>query len=98
MSGCRAYRAEDYGLAATAWLPLAEASSAWAQFYLGGLYHDGDGVTENLARAHLWWTLAAGSGHALAGGLVAELEARMDADARAEAQALAAVWRSREPG
>ena len=95
-AGVDAYRTKEYGLAVTAWLPLAEAGSAWAQFYLGGLYHDGHGVPANLARAHMWWTLATRSGHQVARELLTELEMTMDADARAEADALAAVWRSRE--
>ena len=95
-AGVSAYRSGGFSAAATAWLPLAEAGNAWAQFYLGGLYHDGDGVEMNLSRAHVWWTLAARGGHQAARTLLAELEPRMDADARAEAEALAAVWQSRE--
>ena len=94
--GVAAYRIADFALAATAWRPLAEAGSAWAQFYLGGLYHDGDGVAADLARAHLWWTLAARGGHQVARRLLAELEPGMDANQRAEAEALATVWRPRE--
>ena len=95
-AGVAAYRTGEYALAAAAWLPLAEAGNAWAQFYLGGLYHDGDGVATNLARAHMWWTLAAGKGHLVARELLAELEPRMDANTRAEAEAMVAVWRRRE--
>jgi hypothetical protein len=95
-AGVSAYRIGEFGVAATAWLPLAEAGNTWAQFYLGGLYHDGDGVPMNLSRAHMWWTLAARGGHLAARRLLTDLEPRMDADARAEAEALAAVWQSRE--
>jgi hypothetical protein len=95
-AGLSAYRSGGFGAAATAWLPLAEAGGIWAQFYLGGLYHDGDGVPMNLPRAHMWWTLAARGGHLAARKLLAELEPRMDADARAEAEALAEVWQPRE--
>ena len=95
-AGVAAYRTGEYALAAAAWLPLAEAGNAWAQFYLGGLYYDGDGVATSLARAHMWWTLAAGKGHLVARELLAELEPRMDANTRAEAEAMVAVWRRRE--
>lgn len=95
-AGVAAYRTGEYALAAAAWLPLAEFGNSWAQFYLGGLYHDGDGVATNLARAHMWWTLAAGKGHLVARELLAELEPRMDANTRAEAEAMVTVWRPRE--
>ena len=95
-AGVAAYRTGEYALAGAAWLPLAEAGNEWAQFYLGGLYHDGGGVAANLARAHMWWTLAAGKGHQAARGLLAELEPRMGANTRAEAEAMITVWRPRE--
>ena len=95
-AGVAAYRAGNYTITAAAWLPLAEAGNAWAQFYIGGLTHDGDGKVTDLARAYMWWTLAARQGHQGARELLAELEPNMDTDARVEAEALATVWRPRE--
>ena len=95
-AGVAAYRRGGYAIAAAAWRPLAEAGNAWAQFYLGGLYHDGDGMAVDWVRAHMWWALAARHGHRMARELMAALEPKMDADALAEAEALATVWRPRE--
>ena len=95
-AGVAAYRRGGYRAAAAAWRPLAEAGNVWAQFYVGGLYHDGDGVAADWARAHMWWALAARQGHRAARELLAALEPKMGADALAEAEALAAVWRPRE--
>ena len=91
-AGVAAYRRGGYRAAAAAWRPLAEAGNVWAQFYVGGLYHDGDGVAADWARAHMWWALAARQGHRAARELLAALEPKMGA----EAEALAAVWRPRE--
>ena len=95
-AGVAAYRNGDYGAAVAAWLLLAEAGHAWAQFYIGGLYHDGNGMAADLARAHMWWALAARRGHQGARDLMAALEPKMDANALAKAAALTAAWKPRE--
>ena len=45
------------------WQRLAEKGSANAQFNLGAMYDNGDGVPENDAEAANWYHQAAGQGH-----------------------------------
>lgn len=79
-SGMIAYRARDYGTAIANWLPLAEAGNATAQFFLGGLYADGAGVPRDIIRAHVWWSIAAASGHDKAKELLETLKLQMEPD------------------
>ena len=64
--GAAAYEAGDYGEAANAWRPLAEAGDAMAQFNLGLLYETGRGVAEDPAQAAVWYERAALQGVAQA--------------------------------
>ena len=60
--GAAAYEAGDYGEAAHAWRPLAEAGDAMAQFNMGLLHETGRGVPEDPAAAAAWYGRAAGQG------------------------------------
>ena len=62
--GERAYNAGDYAKALTDWLPLAERGNASAQSNLGMMYHNGEGLKQDTARAFLLYSLAAKQGHA----------------------------------
>jgi hypothetical protein len=62
--GERAYNAGDYAKALTDWLPLAERGNASAQSNLGVMYHNGEGLKQDTARAFLLYSLAAKQGHA----------------------------------
>ena len=44
------------------WKPLAEQGSAFAQLYLGWMYHKGNGAPKNFAEAMKWYRLAAEQG------------------------------------
>jgi hypothetical protein len=55
--------------------PLAEAENAEAQYALGTLYANGDGVAPNMARAEQLWRQAAQKGHARAREQLAFLRA-----------------------
>lgn len=70
----------------------AEQGHAEAQFLLGSMYADGEGVPWDFVKAHMWLTLAAAQGDENAQrnrGIVAK---RMTPDQIAEAQRLARVW------
>jgi len=54
----------DYAPAWCIWEPLAAAGNAVAQFNLGWLYRNGNGVAVNDERARQLWEQAARSGHA----------------------------------
>ncbi len=76
-AGLKAYERRDYVKALQQWLPVAETGNADAQFYVGGLFRDGAGVTADLPRAHLWWSLAARNGHKAAKRFLSDLRSEM---------------------
>ena len=57
----------DYAEAYWWWRPLAEAGMAEAQYHLGWLYANGNGLRVNLPEAIRWWSIAADLGHQDAG-------------------------------
>ena len=61
-----AYEAGDYATAAQEFRPLAEAGDAEAQYNLGVMYDNGQGVPQNYAEAMSWYRRAAETGHAKA--------------------------------
>ncbi|MDA0261372.1 MAG: hypothetical protein O3A21_04145, partial [Proteobacteria bacterium] len=79
-AGLIAYRARDYRTALTNWLPLAQNGNENAQFFIGGLYADGAGVQRDVVRAHVWWSLAAASGHGTATKFLENLKLEMEPD------------------
>lgn len=64
--GSAAYHAQEYAKAAALWEPLAQKGDPAAQYYLGTLYGEGKGVTQNDATAFMWFKRAADQGNAAA--------------------------------
>jgi TPR repeat protein len=62
--GLAAAHAGDFVTAVAEWRPLAEQGDARAQFNLGAMYSNGDGVPQNYAEAVRWYLLAAEQGYA----------------------------------
>src|ERR1700675_701565 len=56
--GIDAYHEKAYAKAAELWRPLAEAGNAPAQYLLGSLYVEGNGVEEDSVEALKWLELA----------------------------------------
>ncbi len=73
-TGLSASQRGDYLIAFTQWLPLAEAGFAKAQFNVGELYHQGQGVAADDAESTRWYELAAAQGHAGASARLDELQ------------------------
>lgn len=61
--GFTAYERGDFGHAYQIWLPLAEAGDSDAQFGVGVILDNGQGVSENDAEAAKWYRLAAERGN-----------------------------------
>ena len=61
---CLAYNGGDYATALREWRPLAEQGDPSAQFRLGSLYENGDGVPRDFAKARQWYEKAAAQGEA----------------------------------
>lgn len=62
-AGVAAYLGRDYEKAIGFWLPAASRGNADAQFFVAGLYLDGNGVTRDLIQSHIWFARSAGQGH-----------------------------------
>ena len=62
--GWAAYNAGDYETALQEWRPLAEQGNASAQYNLGIMYDNGDGVIRDYAEAVDWYRKAAEQGYA----------------------------------
>jgi len=62
-SGLDAYNRKDNALALKKWLPLAEQGHAEAQYYVGELFLQGEGVPHDDAQAREWYLKAARQGH-----------------------------------
>src|SRR3990172_3802588 len=64
--GLKFFRSSDYDSAAKSFRKAAEQGVADAQLYLGRMYDDGQGVTQNYQQAAAWYRKAAEQGHAVA--------------------------------
>ncbi len=95
-AGLAAYRRDDFETAITAWLPLAADGDRMAQFYVGGLYFDGTGVSASRVQAHLWWSLAAAQGLEMADQLLILLATEMSPTELAQARYLVDSWSATE--
>ena len=62
-AGMDAYQRGDYATALREWQPLAEQGQAVAQYQLGLLYANGQGLTKDDAKARQWYEKAAVQGH-----------------------------------
>jgi uncharacterized protein len=65
-AGMDAYGRGDYASALRELRPLAEQGDSGAQFYLGLLYENGDGVPRDFVKARQWYEKAAAQGEAKA--------------------------------
>ena len=63
--GFAAYKAGDYATALQEWTPLAEAGDEVAQYNLGIMYENGEGVPQDYKEAVKWYRLAAEQGYAM---------------------------------
>ena len=63
-AGEKAYQQGDYATALREWQPLAKQGQAAAQYHLGLLYANGQGVPKDDAQARQWYEKAAVQEHA----------------------------------
>ena len=56
--GLTAAQSGDFATALREWTPLAEQGDFGAQFNLGVMYRDGQGVIQDNVYAHIWWNIA----------------------------------------
>ena len=60
--GVDAYKRKDYKEAYKLWLPLAEQGDTLAQYNLGVMYTNGEGVPQDYVSAHMWLNLSGSNG------------------------------------
>ena len=60
--GILKYVSRDYAAAHQAFVPLAEQGDSHAQYYLGQMYRNGEGVKQDFKQAFKWYKLAAQQG------------------------------------
>ena len=87
-----AYGKSDFKTAAREFQKLAKQGNAKAQYILGLMYRQGQGVQQDHVQAHLWLSLAAASGEKGAIKFRDLLAAKMTASQIEEAQRLARAW------
>src|SRR3954454_19662979 len=75
--GMVAYNRGDYVPAIRLFRPLAEQGNPKAQSLLAAMYHRGQGVARNSARAFIWYSLAAKRGDAKAKAALREVSQAM---------------------
>ncbi len=93
--GVEAWGRGDYDRAVREFRLLAEQGHAQTQVNLGIMSSQGRGVPKDSVQAYMWYTLAAGQGHDLAGKFTDLLEKSMPLDKLAEAQRLAREWKAK---
>ena len=91
--GEAAYNRGDLAAAVQSWLLAAELGDAEAQYNLGLLYVEGQGVPKSDVEAVEWWRLAAEQGHARAQHNMAVMYAKGQGVPQDDVEA--AKWRRR---
>ena len=66
-----------------------EQGYASAQFSLGGMYYEGEGVPQDNVYAHMWWSIAASTGDDRAKVKIKLVEEKMTTSDISEARRLA---------
>jgi len=94
--GVKAARQGDYATALKEWKLLAEQGHASAQYNLGVMYANGQGVPQDYIQAHMWWNLSAAQGDKDAVHNRDIVASKMSPERIAEAQRLAREWRPKK--
>ena len=95
--GLLAYKEGRYEEAFEVWYPLAQKGIRRAQFYVGGLYHEGRGVAGDKIAAHYWLSLSNQAGYHRSKALLEEVTLGMSEDELDAASKLLAA-REEMPG
>jgi len=91
--GIAAYNSGDYATALRFLGPLAEQGDGAAQYKLGFMYERGQGVTQDLVFAHMWYDISARQSTPNAAKARDYVATLMATDEIAKAQTLAGGWK-----
>jgi TPR repeat protein len=90
-----AYARNDFATTLRLVTPLAERGDGDAEYRLGLLYANGQGVGRDYVLAYMWWTLADLNGDSEAIYARDDIETVMSLAELKEAQRLASDWRAK---
>ncbi|MFO7878301.1 MAG: peptidoglycan-binding protein [Desulfovermiculus sp.] len=92
--GLYQYLHGHYDKAINEFKPLAQEGNPKAQYILGSMYANGQGVLQDYVQAHAWLNLAAAQGHEKASLYRNEIAQKMNSNQVAQAQQLATQFQS----
>ena len=95
--GIEAFQERAYEQAYRMWLPLAEAGIPQAQYNLGVIYTNGNGIPRDYVEAYKWFAIALAAGHVEAAAALVTIAARMTKQQIAEAEVRVAAWHALHP-
>ena len=84
-----AYNSGDFATALREWTPLAEQGNASAQYNLGFVYYNGEGVLQDKVYAHMWGNIGSSNGNENGGKLRDAVSKEMTSSQLEKAQDLA---------
>jgi len=91
--GLDAVQRGDYTTALREWKPLAEQGVAFAQYNLGVMYDNGQGVPQDFVLSHMWFNLAGSNELKIAVASRKILETKMTPSQIEKAQEMARNWK-----
>jgi len=95
--GIEAFQLRAYEQAYRMWLPLAEAGIPQAQYNLGVIYTNGNGIPRDYVEAYKWFAIALTAGNIDAAAALVTISARMTKQHIAEAENRVAAWHALHP-
>jgi len=95
--GIEAFQQRAYEQAYRMWLPLAEAGIPQAQYNLGVIYTNGNGIRRDYVEAYKWFAIALAAGNIDAATALVTVSARMTKQQIAEAENRVAAWHALHP-
>lgn len=88
-----AYRLGQYEDALKIFEPRAEKGDPTAQYYLGGMYYHGQGVTKNYLKAYMWMALAKDGGSYPANDSLKLIESKMSSSEILKSKEMVKQWK-----
>ena len=89
--GLEAAQSGDFETALKEWKPLAEGGNSRAQFNLGVMYYNGQGVLADVVTAHMWFNIAGADGNEIGADNREIIAKEMTPEDISKAEAMATV-------
>lgn len=89
----QAYNNGQYDVTLKAFQPQAEKGDAVAQYYLGAMYYNGQGVKQDYPTSYMWMTLSKESGSHLGKAGFETVSKKMDKEGIAKGKEMVRKWK-----